>query len=312
MPSERARLIELLDQMQAADAAGASALAQWLAGCADMRLRGGLRVVQARDACHASLAAARIAALGATPSATPSRNLTALLHVLAAPGVGDRSKLAILIARFPADSDDPFQPMLGAVAADDETRALFETMADDDRLSLRWLRELGGAPTVIAVRTDGAERRRAEAHLDALAVAEAASAEVFDAWASVCRLDRLRGGLRALAAREATHAHLCVERLKALGGSQLATLSRACRDAAFAFYADGAVPDDDKLDVLFGRYPTDDDIAAPVAAMADDVPGDLETRELLRLVAAAESATLAWLRALRAGLMGAADRPANG
>lgn len=312
MPSERARLIELLDQMQAADSAAALALAQWLSGCADARLRGGLRVVQARDACHATLATARILALGASPAAMPTRNLTALLHVLAAPGVGDRSKLAILIARFPAQSDDPFVSMLGSVGADEETQALLETMADDDRVSLRWLRDLGHALPVVAVRSDAEERARAEAHLDALGVAEAASAEVLDAWATVCRVPGLRGGLRGLAAREATHARLCVERRAALGGSPRAALSRACRDAALAFFAGDDTSDHDKLDVLLARYPDDDDAAAPVVAMADGLTGDLETRELLRLIAAAEAATIAWLRGRRATLNPVAERPASG
>lgn len=312
MPSERARLIELLDQMQAADAAGAQALAQWVAGCADPRLRGGLRVVQARDACHATLATARIMALGATPSAAPSRNLTALLHVLAAPGVGDRSKLAILIARFPAEGGDPFLPMLGAIAGDDETRALLETMADDDRVSLAWLRAAGNAIPVVAVRTDPEERERAEAHLDALGVAEAASSAVFDAWADACREPALRGGLRALAAREATHARLCAERLAALGGTPCATLSPACRDAALAFFGAPGRADRDKLDVVLARYPDDGDVATPIAAVADGLTGDLETRELLRLVAAAETASLAWLRAQRGRLTRPAGHPASG
>jgi hypothetical protein len=311
MPSERARLIELLDQMQAADAAGAQALAQWMAGCADPRLRGGLRVVQARDACHARLATARIVALGATPAAAPSRNLTALLHVLAAPGVGDRSKLAILIARFPAQADDPFVPMLGAIAADDETRALLETMADDDRVSLRWLRAVGNALPVVGLRADAEERERAEAHLDALGVAEAASSTVLDAWATSCRVPTLRGGLRGLAAREATHSRLCAERLGTLGATPRAQLSPACREAALAFFGGDGVSDHDKLDVLLARYPGDEDVAVPMTAVADVLSSDLETRELLRMIAAAEVATVAWLRAQRAGLTPAVDRPAS-
>ncbi|HEV7735729.1 MAG TPA: hypothetical protein VGR62_26375 [Candidatus Binatia bacterium] len=316
MPSERARLIALLDQMQAADGAGAAALAQWVASCADPRLRGGLRVLQSRDACHARLAADRLAALGVAAEAAPSRNLTALLHVLAAPGVGDRSKLAILIARFPLQPDDPFVPLVGAIADDDETRALLETIADDDRVSLRWLRELGSAPPVIAGALDPDDRAEVASCLDALLAAEAASAAVLDAWAARCGLPGLRGGLHTLAAREATHARLCAERLAALGMEPRARLSARHQEAAVTYFGHGAVVDEDKLATVLARYPTDDDAGAPVLAMADRLAADPETRELLRVVAAAEVVTVAWLRSYHAALVAgptlAGDRPANG
>ncbi len=316
MPSERARLIALLDQMQAADGAGAAALAQWVASCADPRLRGGLRVVQARDACHATLAADRLAALGAAAESAPSRNLLALLHVLAAPGVGDRSKLAILIARFPLQPDDPFVPLLGAIVEDDETRALLETIADDDRVSLRWLREVGSAPPVITGALDADDRALSASCLDALAAAESASAAVLDVWAARCGLPGLRGGLRTLAAREATHGRLCAERLAVLGVEPRARLSARCQEAAVTYFGHATVADEDKLATVLARYPVDDAAGAPVLAMAERLAADPETRELLRLVAAAEVVTVAWLRsyhaALAAGPTLLGGRPASG
>src|SRR5207302_254456 len=66
---ERARVIGLLDAFQAAERAGAEAVGRWIAACSDPRLRGGLRVIRARDARHAALAEARLRALGGEPAA---------------------------------------------------------------------------------------------------------------------------------------------------------------------------------------------------------------------------------------------------
>ena len=46
MPSERARVIGLLDAFQAAERVGAEAVARWIASCSDDRLRAGLRVIR--------------------------------------------------------------------------------------------------------------------------------------------------------------------------------------------------------------------------------------------------------------------------
>src|SRR5262249_42498283 len=63
--------------------------------------------------------------------------------------------------------------------------------------------------------------------LDALRAAEAAGAEVLAAWIGVCELDGLRGGLRAIAEREAAHAELLAERLAELGLPCTAALAQS-------------------------------------------------------------------------------------
>src|SRR2546426_11855682 len=57
--SERARVIGLLDAFQAAERAGVEAVGRWIVACADARLRGGVRVVPARDPRHPAPAQAR-------------------------------------------------------------------------------------------------------------------------------------------------------------------------------------------------------------------------------------------------------------
>src|SRR5690349_24501488 len=139
---ERARVIRILDAFQAAERAGAEAVGRWIGACGDARLRGGLRVIRARDARHAALAEARLRALGGVPAARPSRELAALCGVVADPGVSDRSKLAMLLGRLPGTAEEPLIELVRDVEGDAETRALLETIVDDERASLRWLLHL--------------------------------------------------------------------------------------------------------------------------------------------------------------------------
>src|SRR6266481_1020398 len=103
--SERARVIWLLDAFQAAERAGVEAVGRWIVACADARLRGGLRMIRARDRRHAALAEARL----------------------------------------PAREDAPLGELVRRAEGDAETRALLETIVDDERATVRWLRGMRDA-----------------------------------------------------------------------------------------------------------------------------------------------------------------------
>jgi len=140
--------------------------------------------------------------------------------------------------------------------------------------------------------------------LDALRAAEAAGAAVVDAWVAVCPLPSLRGGLRTIAEREAGHAALLEERLRELGGTCDAAVPDAMRAAAVARFGSSEVPDEEKLGLVLARYPEEGSVRRPIAHVLELLDRDLETRELLRLVAEGEGATVAWLRAYHASLRG--------
>jgi len=140
--------------------------------------------------------------------------------------------------------------------------------------------------------------------LDALRAAEAAGAAVVDAWVAVCPLPSLRGGLRTIAEREAGHAALLEERLRELGGTCDAAVPDAMRAAAVARFGSSEVPDEEKLGLVLARYPEEGTVRRPIAHVLELLDPDLETRELLRLVAEGEGATVAWLRAYHASLRG--------
>jgi len=144
--------------------------------------------------------------------------------------------------------------------------------------------------------------------LDDLRAAESAAVEVFDAWVDSCRLAGLRGALRTIAAREAAHAELLDARLAELGVTPTATVDADVRSAAVARFASPAVSDEEKLALVLARYPDDRAAARPFDAVLAAGAVDPETRELLVLVADAEVATVAWLRAYLAGLARPGDR----
>ena len=140
--------------------------------------------------------------------------------------------------------------------------------------------------------------------LDALRAAEAAGAAVVDAWVAVCPLPSLRGGLRTIAEREAGHSALLEERLRELGGTCDAAVPEAMRAAAVARFGSPEVSDEEKLGLVLARYPEEGTVRRPIAHVLELLDPDLETRELLRLVAEGEGATVAWLRAYHASLRG--------
>jgi hypothetical protein len=138
--------------------------------------------------------------------------------------------------------------------------------------------------------------------LDALRAAESAGADVLNAWVGVCKLDELRGGLRAIAEREAVHAGLLAGRLRELGAPCTAVVNELLRAGAVSRFGSGELSDEEKLSLVLARYPDDGAVTRPIARMIEELDGDPETRELLRLVAEGESATIAWFRAYQRAL----------
>jgi len=140
--AEAAELISLLDALQAAERAGADALERWVASCRDPRLRGGLRVICARDRSHAALAEARLRALGGVPTATANGELLAVCGIVGDPQVSDRTKLTVLLTRLAGGVEGTIAVVARTSRDDAETHALLIAIGEDDRASLRWLRDI--------------------------------------------------------------------------------------------------------------------------------------------------------------------------
>src|SRR5262249_12079789 len=152
--------------------------------------------------------------------------------------------------RFPSRPDDPLPDSVRQLD-DDETRALLETIHADDRASLRWLRETGegSSPPMAPAATPSVLR-----FLDAYRAAELASAEVLGVWRAVCGFGGLRGGLDAIAEREAVHAEILEERIRELGGTPRARVGDGVLAEARSRFASADVSDEEKLAHVLARY----------------------------------------------------------
>jgi hypothetical protein len=142
VPTERARAIELLDEFQAAERAGAEAVARWALICRSPALRAGLKMIAARNRGHAALAEARLRTLGGEPRAAASPLLAGFCALLVDPSLSDHAKLALVLARLPSQAGEMLIDFARRLEADEETRVMFETIADDEHLTLAWLHDI--------------------------------------------------------------------------------------------------------------------------------------------------------------------------
>ena len=133
--------------------------------------------------------------------------------------------------------------------------------------------------------------------LDRLRVFESAGERAFGGWIRTCEDDRLRGGLRTIQLREASHARLLGDRMEALGGSIGEREPGGRARETIDRLASDTIPDHEKLRELLSRYPDVEAALAPIHEMADRLGPDHETRALLETIAADEHATLSFLHA---------------
>ncbi len=90
--------------------------------------------------------------------------------------------------------------------------------------------------------------------------------------------------------------------MRELGGQAAAAVSERALAAALARFGDAGGSDEEKLRLVLARYPEERSPTHALDAVVAELHHDPETRELLRLIAYGEAATIGWLRAYHAGL----------
>jgi hypothetical protein len=147
-PTEREMVLHFLDEFRAGETFGGEVFALWYAVSPDPRVRGGLQVVREREAMHGKLLAARIVALGGTCQASlPEKFQTSARARLGSPTVSDADKLTDFVRRLP-DVDAAVAPIRAALAQieeDAETRALLESVTEDEMATVRWFHATAAA-----------------------------------------------------------------------------------------------------------------------------------------------------------------------
>ncbi len=152
------RALGFLDDLRAAEVAGAEVLAAWIDVCTHDGLRGGLRTIRGRELAHAELLAERLRELGAPVTAALSDEVRqAAVARFGSPAVADEEKLGLTLAQYPDDADGrrPIAGVLPELADDPETAEMLRLVAEGEAATVAWLRAYAAG---LSRRGDGAHR----------------------------------------------------------------------------------------------------------------------------------------------------------
>ena len=141
-PSERDRIVHLLDVYSTTEGFVAQYLPKWIAVSPNEAVKGGLRTVQAREAAHARLMKARLRELGEHSKAEiPQQRREQEIPFFASSEHMDEEKLKVLVDLF-GDCEKFLQPvteLIDAISDDLQTAELLRTILDDERESVSWI-----------------------------------------------------------------------------------------------------------------------------------------------------------------------------
>jgi len=144
-PTERERVLHLLDAYRCSEGFAAEYLLAWMKASRHEGLRGGLSTIQGREASHARVLKERLIALGGVAEATvaPERRERDL-PFFASTERSDLDKLKVIAALFsePEEFLSPIAGMIDQIQEDQQSKELLRTILDDERASIRWLVEM--------------------------------------------------------------------------------------------------------------------------------------------------------------------------
>ena len=141
-PTERERILHLLDTYCSTEGFVATYLPHWIAVSQHDGVKGGLTIVQQREALHAKVMKARLIALGGTPQAqVPEERRQKEIPFFGAPERSDVEKLGVLDRLF-GDAEEFLKPVIELAAEiqdDQQTKELLWGVIEDERASIRWI-----------------------------------------------------------------------------------------------------------------------------------------------------------------------------
>lgn len=142
--SEREMITALLDEFRCGENFAAEYLGKWVDVSDQDCVKGGLRVVQQREAYHAQILEARLRELGGIPQCTvPQERREKELPFFSSTEANDAQKLLSIASRI-GDGATVLKPLTDAVAQiqeDQQSKELLRSLIDDEMSSLKWLME---------------------------------------------------------------------------------------------------------------------------------------------------------------------------
>jgi bacterioferritin (cytochrome b1) len=142
--SEREMIMQLLDEFRCRENAAAEYFTRWIAVSDQECARGGLRVVQQREAYHAQVLEARLRELGGIPQCTvPAERRDKDLALYASTEKTDAEKLLALTARItdPAQTLKYITDVVDQIQEDQQSKELLRSLVQDEMSSITWLKE---------------------------------------------------------------------------------------------------------------------------------------------------------------------------
>jgi hypothetical protein len=142
--TEREMLMHVLDELRCAENFASEYLNSWLQVSDQECVKGGLRMVQHREAFHAQVLEARLRELGGIPQCTvPTERRDKELPFYSSTETKDLDKLQSIASRIkePATLFKPITDVIAQIKDDQHSKELLRSFVDDEMSSTKWLLE---------------------------------------------------------------------------------------------------------------------------------------------------------------------------
>ncbi|HKA53421.1 MAG TPA: hypothetical protein VKJ47_07135 [Candidatus Binatia bacterium] len=142
--SEREMIMHLLDEFRCGENFASEYLNRWIEVSDQDCVKGGLRVVQHREAYHAQILEARLRELGGIPQCTvPQERREKELTFYSSSEKKDAQKLLSIAERLsdPAAALKPITDVIAQIQEDQHSKELLRSLVDDEMSSIKWLME---------------------------------------------------------------------------------------------------------------------------------------------------------------------------
>ncbi|HXG18972.1 MAG TPA: hypothetical protein VNN62_07860 [Methylomirabilota bacterium] len=142
--TEQEMIMHLMDEFRCAEGFAAEYLNRWIEASDQECVKGGLRVVQQREAYHAQILEARLRELGGIPQCTvPQERREKELSFYASTDMNDAQKLRSIASRIgdPAKVLKPLTDAIAQIQEDQQSKELLRSLIDDEMSSIKWLME---------------------------------------------------------------------------------------------------------------------------------------------------------------------------
>jgi bacterioferritin (cytochrome b1) len=142
--SEPEMIMQLLDEFRCRENFAAEYFNRWIAVSDQECARGGLRVIQQREAYHAQVLEARLRELGGIPQCTvPAERRDKDLAFYGSAEKTDAEKLLALTSRItdPAQTLKYITDVIDQIREDQQSKELLRSLVQDELSSITWLKE---------------------------------------------------------------------------------------------------------------------------------------------------------------------------